>query len=196
VTILNVSLNIPDDAFHAFLHSASQFSVLLDPPGAVLTRILDTISPDKPLRIFATGSIRDSSPSALMSDGWDTFYLAKWVQMHPGSTCDTVEIDPKNVETCRELLRSQGVEKFVTLWTSDSLEFMEVWDQPVDLFVLDSCDGLEHGLAEFKSALNFSPKWIIMDDYETKAKLAEQYAQSLNFPTQRMDRYTVIKTHL
>jgi len=194
VTTLSLSVSLPDQDFHNLLHSIAFFHIDVAPPGVYLHQVLNDVSAGKPLRILGTGCLRDADPSALMSDGWDTFYIAKWVKDHLGSVLDVVEIDPKAIKVCSEFLKQHDLDSSVTLWTQDSLDFMETWDQPVDVFVLDSCDGLEHGLAEFKAALNFNPWFIIMDDWDTKVALAAQYAQENNIQFQRVDRYTVFKT--
>lgn len=190
---LNITINFPDEQFQPFLDSLGQFSVLLEPPGVVLYRLCEQASNGGPLKIVETGCLRDTDPSAIMSDGWSTLYFAKWAKNHPGSRFDTVELDPQAVARCGNFIKEQGLGNFVTFWNMDSLSFLETWDQRVDVFFLDSCDGLEHGLAEFKAALEFKPRLIIMDDYETKGQLADEYARSLGIHSQQVDRYTVFK---
>lgn len=188
---LFLQINFPDEAWQPFLDSLGPFNVTLEPPGLHLYRLCDQVSNGGPLRIVETGCLRDPQPSALMSDGWSTFYFAKWVKDHPGSRFDTVELDPQAVSGCGQFISGQGLGNSVTFWNMDSISFLETWDQRVDVFLLDSCDGFEHGLAEFKAALEFKPRLIIMDDYETKVRLADEYARSLGIPPERIDRYTV-----
>lgn len=190
MAILNVSIALPDDYFHGLLHSLASFDLRMEPPGLNLYRIADQV---KPSSIFATGSIRDTNPSAMMSDGWDTFYLAKWVESSPGCNFTTVELDPKSVELCRTFLTHHGIGQFVYLVCGDSLETMRSLTEPVDMFVLDSCDGLEHGLAEFQEALKHNPKIIVMDDWDKKVLKAAEYAASIGIPFQHVDRYTVFQ---
>ena len=190
---LFLQVNFPDEAWQPFLDSLGPFNVTLEPPGLHLYRLCDLVSNGGPLRIVETGCLRDTNCSAIMSDGWSTFYFAKWVENHPGSRFDTVELDPKSVDRCGQFITQQGLKNCVRFWNMDSISFLETWDQPVDIFLLDSCDGLEHGLAEFKAALEYKPKLIIMDDYETKVQLADEYARGLSIPSQQVDRYTVFQ---
>ena len=166
---------------------------MIAPSGIYLYKLCDAVSQGRPIRILETGCLRNPDPSSLITDGWSTFYFAEWVKAHPGSAFDTVELDPKNVEICRNFLKEHDLDKYATVWQSDSLEFLNTWEPPVDVFFLDSCDGLEHGLEEFKLALYFRPCTIIMDDYESKVKLADEYARSIGITSQRMDRYTVFQ---
>jgi hypothetical protein len=193
MAILNISINVPDEDFHQVLHTLSSFQVLLEPPGVNLYRIADKVSNGKPITIFATGSLRDTDPSAVMSDGWDTFYLAKWIKDHPGSSFHTVEIDPDTVERCWEFLKKHDLDWCVNLICADSIKAIERIPHPVDLFVLDSCDGLEHGLAEFQAALKHKPRFIVMDDWDKKVLKAAEYANEQGIFFQRIDRYTVFK---
>jgi hypothetical protein len=190
---LNIQVDFPDDQWQPFLDSLGPMSVLLAPAGIYLYKICDAVSQGQPLRIVEMGCLRNADPSAIIQDGWSTFYFAKWVKDHPGSTFNTVELDPVSVDTCGKFIKQQNLDKFVTFWNFDSVSFLETWDQPVDVFFLDSCDGLDHGLEEFKAAIEFRPCTIIMDDYETKVKLADEYARNIGITSQRMDRYTVFQ---
>jgi Methyltransferase domain len=190
---LNVQIDFPEESWKPFLDSLGPMSVLLAPPGVYLYKICDAVSQGRPLRIVETGCLRNTDPSAIIQDGWSTFYFSKWGKNHPGSSFDSVELDPKSISLCGQFLKQHELSEHVRFWNFDSMSLLETWDQPVDVFFLDSCDGLDHGLAEFKAALEFRPCTIIMDDYDTKARLADEYAKSIGIPSQRMDRYTVFQ---
>lgn len=190
MAVLNISIALPDDYFHNLLHSLAPFDLKMEPPGLNLYRIADQL---KPSSIFATGSIRDTKPSAMMSDGWDTFYLARWVKENPDCNFTTVELDPESVRLCKQFLYTHGLGRCVRLICGDSLATMRLLTKPVDMFVLDSCDGLEHGLAEFQEALKHNPKIITMDDWDKKVLKAAEYAASVGIPFEQIDRYTVFK---
>jgi hypothetical protein len=191
--ILNISINITEDQFRQALLGMSEFGVTLEMPGNHLYRIATQLAKGKPLNIFSTGCIRDIRPSASISDGWDTIFLAKWVNDHPGSRLDVAEIDGESISQCLALLNVHELGHVPKMWRGDSIEIIRQWESPVDLFVLDSADGLDHGLEEFRAAEKHNPQIIVMDDWETKAMKAAEYANEKGIFFHRVDRYTIFK---
>lgn len=192
--IVPVSVRIEfGEDFDKFLEAKVPLSVTVYPPGYYIYQILETVSKGAPLRIVETGCLRDTDPAACFSDGWSTYYIACWVRDHPGSFFSSVELDQENFFTCAQFLSGKNLfTDRVTLVSGDSLEFLQ--DKEADVYLLDSCDGFEHGLEEFKAAMEHKPKAILMDDLESKGRYAKEYAEKLNIPIQQIDRYTVFYT--
>lgn len=194
--ILNIAVSFPDDQWMPFLNSLGPFQTVLLPPGVYLYRALEELSKSlggKPLTIVETGCWRDASPSSLMSDGWSTYYFARWVKDHSNSRLITLELEKKNLDLCFDLFKQYELPRERIFWSiGDSVESIKQLSPytEIDVFFLDSCDGLEHGLEEFKAALAHKPKLIIMDDFATKAAKAFEYALSLGIKPQTVDRYT------
>lgn len=173
-----------------FIESMRPLTFTHPPPGVVLYQALDAVSQGKPLRIVETGCLRDTNISACFSDGWSTYYFARWVKANPESKLATVELDSANVETCRAFLAEHKLA--VHFVNGDSLA--ELPKLEADVYFLDSCDGLEHGLAEFQIALAHRPRLIIMDDLPTKGLRAVEYAKELGIEVAEVSRYTFFNT--
>jgi len=194
VAELNITISIPDERFLELLNSNQPFSTLLLPPGVNLYQAADLVSQGKPIHIVETGCLRDTHPSAWITDGWSTFYFAKWIKAHPESKFTSIELAPEAIEKCKTFLQSHGLAEYVQFVNGSSAEEILDLSDTADLFFLDAGDGLEAGLVDFKAALTHNPKLIIMDDFGKKVALAAEYASNKNIPYVRIDRYTVFTT--
>jgi hypothetical protein len=176
------------------IESMRSIGITFPPPGVVLYQILERLSQGRPLKIVETGCLRDTTYKACFDDGWSTYYFARWVKAHPASKLTTIELALENVKTCKHFLEEQNLSEYVTFQGADSLEALSWAWSDIDVFFLDSCDGLDHGLAEFKAALTHRPKLIIMDDFETKVASAAKYAEGLGIEISQEYRYAVFNT--
>lgn len=185
--------DFPEDQLEPMLNSLGPFSITFIPPGITLYQLLDSLN-QPTLNIVETGCTRDTSPTGMMSDGWSSFYFAKWIHEHNGSLT-TIDIDPINLGYCQIFLkRFRLLSDKVSFIEQDSVQAIKELKQPVDVFYLDSCDGLDHGLAEFQAALVHRPKMIIMDDFTSKAAKAVEFATQEKISFQQIQRYTVFKS--
>ncbi len=190
--IIEVGIKFPvsDEAFHTLIDSLMPMQFELSPGGLHLYKFIKSLYKFKPMVIVETGTLRDINPKAAFSDGWSTFYLAKFAK-ETNSTFISIEPDGSSIELCSSFLKEYDLNvKFIQGYSPAAM--FKIPDQ-VDFFLLDSCDGLEHGLEEFKAALEHDPIAIAMDDYETKAKLAVEYAQGRGISVNQVDRYFVFK---
>lgn len=193
--LLHLGVEIPEDEVKRLVEKLEPFNLSFTPPAILLYKLLDQISEGEPLFIFETGCTRDQNPTALMSDGWSSVYFAKWTYEHEGSRFMTVDLNRTNLGFCWMILDRFGYTDTakVNLTNGESVATIIKLAEHPDVFYLDSCDGLEHGLAEFKAAVAHSPKLIIMDDFESKVASAAEYARVENIPFIQMGRYTVFK---
>lgn len=168
------------------------------PPGAILQVVLEelyaTDTMTENMNIVETGCMRDTSPLSEFSDGWSTLYIARWVKDHPHCTFDSVDLDANATELAHTALEDEGLAKFCTFHTQDSIKYLTslTW---IDFALLDSCDGLQHGLDEFKLAASAGASVVVMDDYQTKAAWAVRQAQLMGWSFQQIERYSILKRH-
>lgn len=165
------------------------------PPGMLFFKFLDSIYEGKPLKLVETGCFRDLAVSAEWGDGWSTLRIAQWVEKHPGCDFHSVDLSANSIDLAHAALEAEGVSKYCTFHLQDSIKFLNsmTW---VDFAFLDSCDGLQHGLDEFRLAVSAGAKMIVMDDFQTKAVLAVREAQKLGWDYEQIDRYSVLRrTH-
>jgi hypothetical protein len=194
--LLNLGVEIPEDEVKNLVEKLEPFTLSFTPPGILLYKLVDQIAEGKPLYICETGCTRDQNPTALMSDGWSSVYFSKWVYEHDGSRLMSIDLNRTNLGFCWMILDRFGYNDTakVNLTNGESVLTITNLAEHPDVFYLDSCDGLEHGLAEFKAAMVHQPKLIIMDDFISKAASAAEYANQQNIPFIQMGRYTVFKT--
>jgi predicted O-methyltransferase YrrM len=165
---------------------------IIQPPGELFETFLNSIYEQKPLKIIETGCMRDLAVSAQYGDGWSTLYIARWVSKHPGSEFHTVDLSANSIELAHAALEAEGLAQYCTFHLQDSLKFLAqaTW---ADFCFLDSCDGLQHGLDEFRLAASTGARLIVMDDYQTKASLAVKEARNLGWDVQFVNRYSVLR---
>lgn len=162
------------------------------PPGTLFDEFLDSIYTGVPLKIIETGCMRDLAIISEYGDGWSTLYIARWVKCHPECQFSTVDMSLNAIELAEQALSAEKLEKYCSFTLGDSLTFLRQ-QRGVDFAFLDSCDGLEHGLDEFKLAASAGARLIVMDDYDTKAKAAIAYAAESGWAYKQNGRYSVLR---
>lgn len=180
---------IEEEQFQKMVDSLTSVALPIMPRGLYLYKIAEEIYKDgAPLRIVETGCLRDTRPSAWVSDGWSTWYLSKFASTHPNVTVTTIESDAMSRAICKEFLAEQKL-PMPTFLAGNSEDFLAA--TPADFYFLDSCNGLDHGLLEFQLALAHKPKVIVMDDPSTKALTALTFANQAGIANQQMGQYLV-----
>jgi hypothetical protein len=164
-----------------------------DLPGLVFAELLDSAYQGKPIRIVETGCVRDLSTTSEISDGWSTIYIARWVKKHPNCKFSSVDLDANAIDLCHTALEAENLAQYCDLRTQDSLKYLasQSW---IDIAYLDSCDGLAHGLEEFRLAASAGASLIIMDDFSTKAATAVNKAREMGWSTGvAANRYSILR---
>ena len=164
-------------------------SMSFESAGIRLYELLKSIYQGAPLKIVETGCLRDTEPSAIFSDGWSTYWIAKFAK-ETFSSFTSVECDADSIKKCQGMLEKFNLSSSVKFTCGLSPELLSSMGD-VDFFFLDTCDGLEHGLEEFKATLSHHPKLVVMDDFSAKAKLAVKYATSEGIAVSQLQRYSV-----
>lgn len=162
-------------------------------PGIVFAGLLDSVYEGRPIRIVETGCMRDLSTTSETSDGWSTLYIARWVKEHPDCIFDSVDLNIGAIELAHTALEAEGLAKYCNFHLQDSIKYLssQTW---IDIAYLDSCDGLEHGLAEFRLAASTGASLIILDDFSTKAATAVAEARKLGWHGDvAANRYSVLR---
>ena len=162
------------------------------PPGQHFETFLNSIYENKPLKLVETGCTRDLALSAEWGDGWSTQSIARWVEAHPECDFHSVDLSANSIDLAHAALEAEGLAKFCTFHLQDSIKFLSdlTW---CDFAFLDSSDGLQHGLDEFRLAVSAGAKLIIMDDYSSKAAWAVKLAKELGWDVSFVDRYSVLR---
>ena len=191
--LLHISVDFPETELK-ILHTLEPFSIKIAPPGILLYKLVEEVAQFKPVHICETGCLRDPSPTGMMTDGWSSFYFSKFAHEHQGSKLTTIELDGTNLAYCQLFLSRFGYINHNQFIQGDSVKVISELTEHPDVFYLDSCNGLEHGLAEFQAALGHKPKLIIMDDFSSKAASAAEYANQQSIPFQQMGRFSVFYT--
>lgn len=136
--------------------------------------------------------MRDLGTLSEWSDGWSTLYISRWVAKHSECEFHTVDLDSNAVELAHMALDAENLAKYCTFHIQDSLRFLstQTW---IDFAFLDSCDGLQHGLEEFRLAMSAGARLIVMDDYQTKSIWAVKEAKRLGWEFTQEDRYSILR---
>lgn len=118
-------------------------------------------------------------------DGCSTVLFGDYVH-HYGGHVWTCDIEQSHIDHCK--IATQPYMEYITYCVSDSIKFLETFDQCIDLLYLDSVDGHtpfanEHQLSEIKTAW---PKLthqtiILLDDLESKTNLSIPFLQQNNY---------------
>ena len=103
-------------------------------------------------QIVETGCVRSSED---WSAGYSTYVLGAYLDGRRTGKLISVDINPKNCRTARELCRPWG--ERVQVVESDSLAYLAARQDPIDVLYLDSLDcedprHASHGLAEVQAA--------------------------------------------
>ena len=188
-----VDLQIPEEALLKHLEHMSPVrgNMSLESAGIRLYELLNSIYSGTPLKIVETGCLRDTEPSAIFSDGWSTYWIAKFAK-NTSSSFTSVECDADSIKKCQDMLEKFNLSSSVNFICGMSPELLSSIGD-VDFFFLDTCDGLTHGLSEFLETLVHHPKMVVMDDYETKAKWAVEYAETNGISVSQLQRYSVFR---
>lgn len=162
------------------------------PPSTLFAGFLDSVYTGRPIRIVETGCMRDLSTLSEHSDGWSTLWISRWVRDHEDSVFDSVDISINAIELAHSALEVEGLAKYCAFHLQDSLRYLaaQSW---IDVAVLDSCDGLEHGLQEFRLAMSAGASLAIGDDYETKMAWACKEAKQLGWNVTHEGRYSLLR---
>ena len=161
-------------------------------PGIVFYKYLDSIYENKPLKIIETGCMRDLTPNSEFSDGWSTLYIARWIKNHKGCEFHSVDLDINALDLAHLALEVEGLAQYCEFHCQDSIKYLSniTW---ADFIFLDSCDGLQHGLDEFRLAASTGARIILMDDYQTKAAWAVAEGKKLGWDVQQVNRYSIFQ---
>lgn len=162
------------------------------PPGQLFEQFLDSVYTGVPIKIFETGTMRDLAVDAEYGDGWSTLYIARWIKKHPGSSFESCDLNINAIELAHLALESEGLADCCTFRCQDSLKFLSniSW---ADFIFLDSCDGLDHGIQEFRLAASTGARLIVMDDYSSKALKAVKEARELGWQVSFAGRYSLLR---
>lgn len=147
---------------------------------------------DRKVNIVETGSVRGLEEHSRMGDGWSTYHWLEYASK-TGSNVWTVDIQQHAIDQTNTLkdIYFPDVTTFTSV-TSDSIEFLKNFTEPIDVLFLDSFDycGDEenvrachmHSLNEFKAAQDklADGSYILIDDifnnnWDGKGKLSIPY---------------------
>lgn len=136
--------------------------------------------------------MRDLGENAEFGDGWSTLYICRWLKEHPDCTFDSCDMSKNAIELAHLALEAEGLARYCTFHLQDSLKYLaaQTW---IDFAFLDSCDGLDHGLQEFRLAVSAGASLIAMDDYGTKCATAVKEAKELGWDVSFANRYSVLR---
>lgn len=158
--------------------------------GRELTELLDDFHKVHPtFTIVETGCARSKHPGAEESDGWSTLFIAKWLQDNIVVPFYSIEIDPNNIDCAIQMLKDDSV--VVQFLLGDSVFCLSGLSH-FDFAFLDTLDDLDHGLEEFKMCELRGASLVVMDDYETKARKACEYASTSGWKVKRTGRLTIM----
>ena len=100
------------------------------------------------------------------SDGASTIVFGTWAKQrgaNKNAHLHSVDISQQNVDICQQTVKDEGLGEYVSLNVSDSIAYLEAFEQAIDLLYLDSYDydkrdpaiikaSQEHHLGEIKAA--------------------------------------------
>jgi hypothetical protein len=166
-----------------------------EPAGRLFHPLLNELyeaSEHRPIHIVETGCMRDLSLSSEYTDGWSTLYISRWVSRNSKCCFDSVDLNINAIELAHLALETEKLAKYCTFHCEDSLKFLsrQSW---IDFAFLDSCDGLDHGLQEFRLASSVGARMVVMDDYQTKAATAIREAINLGWKFEQKERYSILR---
>lgn len=122
-------------------------------------RTLELLEKTGARTIVETGTSREGLHGA-KSNGAATIVFGKWAKQN-GARLHSVDISEESVSTAQREVDAQGLDDCVSIHLSDSIAFLENFEQPVDFLYLDSYDysndpevqrkSQEHHLKEFQA---------------------------------------------
>jgi predicted O-methyltransferase YrrM len=136
--------------------------------GLYLVEMIDWLAKkkDRPLRIVECGTIRDPRKEG-HEDGLATYHIAKYVMnANAGHEFISLELEHGKMVECREFLKSEALDKYVTFGLGDACVLMQHFNQPVDFVYLDAGACPYQNLDQFRSAAKFmdAPGFVVIDD--------------------------------
>lgn len=166
-----------------------------------LPGFLDIVSGrvSRPINIIETGTIRNVDPKYLEGDGHSTLYIAKWCEAKLPVKHQFYSVD-LDTRVCKAYMRELGLDKYVKLITSNSLDWLGTIDFPIDFAFLDSANDDTLILNEFKA---ITPKLakggvVIIDDVipgsgdVIKGRKLLPYLRKEKIPYRLVGRYCVV----
>lgn len=131
---------------------------------------------NKKVNIVETGSVRGLEEHSRLGDGWSTYHWLEYAEK-TDSNVWTVDINQHSIDMTNKLKETYFPDvKTFTAVTSDSIEFLKNFTEPIDVLFLDSFDYCgddenikachNHSLNEVKAAwdkLN-DHSFILIDD--------------------------------
>jgi len=119
-----------------------------------------------PMRIVETGTIRGHLDDFKFGDGHSTLRFAEYISRFGGELY-SVDIDPMAVMISKTLCTKEFplIADEVHIIESDSVAFLEAFDEPIDVLYLDSANDAELILNEAKAGIrNLHEESIILID--------------------------------
>ncbi|MBT4407782.1 MAG: class I SAM-dependent methyltransferase [Euryarchaeota archaeon] len=116
--------------------------------------------------IVETGTIRNHLDKYKYGDGHSTLRFAEYIWGHGGELY-SVDIDPMAVLVSKSLVGKEFPQamEHIHIIESDSVAFLESFDEPIDVLYLDSANDAELILNEAKAALcNLHEESIVLID--------------------------------
>ncbi|MEM7083820.1 MAG: class I SAM-dependent methyltransferase [Pseudomonadota bacterium] len=148
--------------------------------GVTLRETLRLLTERRCSVLVETGVARNGLEKT-KGDGASTIVFALWAKAHD-ARLHTVDIDGGAIATAKTTLDSLHLTDCVKLHTSDSVAFLEAFDEPVDFLYLDSYDyhrhdtsiqqaSQEHHLKEFKAIESrlHDGSFVLIDDCDLPA---------------------------
>lgn len=139
--------------------------------------------------IIETGTSREGLHGS-KSNGAATIVFGKWAKLN-NAFMHSVDISENSVANAQKEVIKQGLDDYVKVHLSDSIDFLEGFDKKVDFLYLDSYDyssdievqkkSQEHHLKEFKAIENqlHEKTIVLIDDCDLpnggKGKLVVKY---------------------
>lgn len=148
--------------------------------GVTLRETLRLLTQRKCKTLVETGVARNGLEKT-KGDGASTIVFALWARAHD-ARLHTVDIDGGAIATARTTLDDLKLSDYVELHTSDSVAFLNAFEEPVDFLYLDSYDyhrtdvsiqkaSQEHHLKEFKAIESrlHDGSFVLIDDCDLPA---------------------------
>jgi len=172
-------------------------------------KVLKLLTERKAKVIVETGTSREGL-KATRGDGASTFVFGKWASLNDAKLY-SVDLNVDAVNECKTEVKKQQLQNYISVILSDSLEYLNAFEDKIDLLYLDSYDysktdteiqrkSQEHHLQEFKNAEKKLHKdtIVLIDDCGLpaggKGKLTIEYMKSKNWKV-LIDAYQVLLIH-
>ncbi len=139
-----------------------------------LRKVLELLEQRQASTLVETGIARDGLKKT-KGDGASTILFGIWAKKH-GAKLHSVDIDAEAVDIANQAITDQGLQEAVFTYVSDSIAFLQNFEQQVDFLYLDSYDydkrdpavqkaSQEHHLREFKAIeIKLGAKSVVLID--------------------------------